>query len=99
MSLRAAIASGEWSRLVDRATAWRAQAKTHGAALAAEPKVRIGTIHSVKGAESDNVALLTTISGKVARGAEDARQHDEECRIAYVAVTRARRRLVVVDEG
>mgnify|MGYP003343969118 CR=1 FL=1 len=37
--------------------------------------------------------------GKVARGAEDARQHDEECRIAYVAVTRARRRLVVVDEG
>jgi DNA helicase-2/ATP-dependent DNA helicase PcrA len=97
--LRAAIASGEWVKWVDRGSAWRRQAKQFGAALASEPRVRVGTIHSVKGAEADNVALLTTISTRVANGEEDAAQHDEECRIAYVGVTRARRNLFVVNEG
>jgi superfamily I DNA/RNA helicase len=98
-ALQAAIASGEWATLADRAEAWRRQAAAHGAELAAEPKCRVGTIHSVKGAEADNVAVLTTTSNRVASGAEDTRQHDEECRIAYVAVTRARRNLVIVNEG
>jgi len=67
--------------------------------LVAQPKVKVGTVHSVKGAEADNVGYLTTTSQKVAAGAEDAQQHDEECRIAYVAVTRAKRNLYVINEG
>lgn len=97
--LIAALASKEWVGLVDDGAAWRAQAERWGSELAGEPKVRVGTIHSVKGAEADNVALLTTTSGRVAAGWEDAQQHDEECRIAYVGVTRTRRRLYVINEG
>lgn len=97
--LQAAIASGQWVALVDRGAEWRRQADKWGAELAAEPRVRVGTIHSVKGAEADNVALLTTTSRRVEQSDEDAAQHDEECRIAYVAVTRARRNLYVINEG
>jgi superfamily I DNA/RNA helicase len=97
--LQKAIASGEWISLVDRGGEWRRQADKWGAALAAEPKVRVGTIHSVKGAEADNVALLTTTSRLVAHGDEDVVQHDEECRIAYVAVTRAKKNLWIINEG
>lgn len=97
--LQAAIASGKWVALVDRGEAWKRQADKWGVELAAEPKVRVGTIHSVKGAEADNVALLTTTSRRVEQSDEDAAQHDEECRIAYVAVTRTRKNLFVVNEG
>jgi superfamily I DNA/RNA helicase len=97
--LRLAIASGEWVSLVDRGHEWRRQADKWGASLASEPRVRVGTIHSVKGAEADNVALLTTTSRRVQQSDEDADQHDEECRIAYVAVTRAKRNLWIINEG
>lgn len=98
-SLCRAIRSGDWVRLVDRGADWRRLAERWGADLVAQPKVKVGTVHSVKGAEADNVGYLTTTSQKVAAGAEDAQQHDEECRIAYVAVTRAKRNLYVINEG
>jgi len=97
--LQAAIASGQWVAMVDYGAAWKRQADLWGAELAAEPRVRVGTVHSVKGSEADNVVLLTTTSRRVEQSDEDAAQHDEECRIAYVAVTRARRNLFVVNEG
>jgi superfamily I DNA/RNA helicase len=49
--------------------------------------------------EADNVAFLTTIGRRVEQGMEDESQHDEEQRIAYVAVTRARRNLMVINEN
>jgi DNA helicase-2/ATP-dependent DNA helicase PcrA len=94
-----AIRSGAWCRLVDRGEQWRKQATKWGADLAAEPRIRVGTIHSVKGAEADNVVLLTTIGARVEQGMESPEQADEEHRIAYVAVTRTRRNLWVVNEG
>ena len=94
-----AIRSGEWCGLVDKGKQWRQMAVRHGPAIAAEPKIRVGTIHSVKGAEADNVVFLTTIGARVEQGMENPDQADEEHRIAYVAVTRARRNLYVVNEG
>jgi DNA helicase-2/ATP-dependent DNA helicase PcrA len=90
-SLCSKIASGDWVALVEHGSEWGTQADRWGVELACEPRVRVGTVHSVKGAEADNVILLTTSSGRVVPS-------DEECRIAYVGVTRARRRLVVVNE-
>jgi superfamily I DNA/RNA helicase len=93
-----AIKSGGWIRYVDDGKAWHQQATRWGAELASNPTVRIGTIHSVKGAEADNVAVLTTFGKNVEAGMEDPGQHDEEQRIAYVAVTRARHNLTVINE-
>ena len=94
------IRSGAWCSLVDRGESWRRQAEQWGPELVANTKIRVGTIHSVKGMEADNVALLTTVGKRVEQGRDDCQeQHDEECRIAYVAVTRARRNLYVVNEG
>jgi superfamily I DNA/RNA helicase len=98
-ALRKRLASGDWVGLVDRASDWRRSAAKWGVELAVEPKVRVGTIHSVKGAEADNVAVLTTTSQRVQKGEAVDEQHDEECRIAYVAVTRARRNLHIINEG
>jgi ATP-dependent exoDNAse (exonuclease V) beta subunit len=43
--------------------------------------------------------MLTTISKRVEDGAAMSRaQHDEECRIAYVGVTRARQTLTLIKE-
>jgi len=93
------LSGGAWATLVDRGTEWRRMADRWGPELAAMPRCRVGTIHSVKGAEADNVALLTTTSKIVQRADEEDRLHDEECRVAYVAVTRARRNLCVIEEG
>ena len=98
--LKGKIRSGEWCSLVDRGQEWRRHAERWGADLASNSRIRVGTIHSVKGMEADNVALLTTTSKRVEQGRDDCHaQHDEECRIAYVGVTRARRNLYVVNEG
>lgn len=94
------IRSGKWCGLVDRGEEWRRHAERWGPDLVANTKIRVGTIHSVKGMEADNVAMLTTIGKRVLQGREDCHdQHDEECRIAYVGVTRARRNLYIVNEG
>jgi superfamily I DNA/RNA helicase len=68
------------------------------------PQITVGTIHSVKGGEADNVWIEGRMGkGQVRRsyyGPETAR--NDEIRIAYVAVTRSRRRLGIVwarDKG
>lgn len=94
-----AIRTGAWCRLVDHGFTWRQQAVTYGPELTAEPRIRVGTVHSVKGAEADHVAFLTTVGNRVEQGMENPEQADEEHRIAYVAVTRARRTLHVINEG
>ena len=98
-SLVEKIRSGKWCGLVDRGEEWRRHAERWGAELASNSRIKVGTVHSVKGMEADNVALLTTIGKRVEQGMEDADQHDEEHRIAYVGVTRTRRNLYVINES
>ena len=72
--------------------------RKHGLdALRREPRVIIGTIHSVKGGEADEVFLFPDLSGSAV-----AEWHTDEGRAAiirqfYVGITRARRRLVLCD--
>lgn len=93
------IKSGDWCSLVDGGTSWRKIAKKWGVDRAMNPRVRVGTIHSAKGMEADNVAVLTTTSRRIQDGAEDDDRHDEECRLAYVAATRARHNLHIINEA
>lgn len=57
--------------------------------------IRISTIHGVKGDEADNVVLLSDVSRLVYNGMSV--DEDAEHRVFYVAVTRAKRRLYIVQ--
>ena len=59
------------------------------------PKVLVSTIHHVKGGESQNVALLLDATKKTKKNVYY--DIDEELRILYVGVTRAKKNLYLVD--
>lgn len=104
-ALTARILSGEWpscfeDNRVEKAEAWRTAALRFGPEIASNPKVRLSTIHSAKGLEGDMVILSTRSAPSVDRARENIPEsHDEECRVNYVAVTRARQNLLIVDDG
>ncbi|WP_448506579.1 UvrD-helicase domain-containing protein [Immundisolibacter sp.] len=66
-----------------------------GRRLSDAPRVRIGTIHSVKGGEADNVALMTDLSWRTFQGYQTC--PDDEHRVFYVGATRAKKRLCIID--
>ena len=59
------------------------------------PKVLVSTIHHVKGGEATNVALLLDATKKTKKNVYY--DIDEELRILYVGVTRAKKNLYLVD--
>lgn len=59
------------------------------------PNVNISTIHTVKGDEADVVVLMSDISRAVASQLDF--DEDSEHRVFYVAATRARERLIIVQ--
>jgi hypothetical protein len=59
-----------------------------------EPRIKINTIHGVKGGEADNVVLMTDMAQRTFN--EFTNNEDDECRVWYVAITRSRHRLYIV---
>jgi DNA helicase-2/ATP-dependent DNA helicase PcrA len=92
------IRSGAWESLIENGGPFRAAWKRWGHAGVLNPQVEVGTIHSAKGAEAENVVLLTTTSRQCSRAMESTETADEERRVAYVAVTRAKQRLIILRE-
>jgi len=74
-------------------------ARRRGEKLLTEPpRIHISTIHQVKGGECDNVAVLPDITRRVADAMERTPSAwDDEWRVFYVAVTRARKRLYILE--
>lgn len=94
--LREAIAAGKWGDLVDGGQAWVTAAAKWGVEAVSNPKIRLGTIHSAKGMEADNVILLSSLGRRFAEAEEMSQERkDEGRRVQYVGVTRARRRLTI----
>lgn len=94
------LASGRWAELVVGGERWRSAAVRWGADLATRPLIRLGTIHAAKGMEASTVILSTTTSRKVFESQSvDRNAFDEERRVEYVGVTRAKHRLVISDDG
>jgi hypothetical protein len=87
-----------WAEVLTRveglATLAAADRKRGLAAVLAPPRLRLATIHRVKGEEADTVYLCPDLS----RQTHEAYLHepDDEHRVFYVAVTRARRALYVL---
>lgn len=65
-----------------------------GEKLTAPPRVRIDTIHGSKGAEAEDVLLVTDLTSRTFRGYET--DPDSEHRVFYVGLTRALNRLHLV---
>ena len=59
-----------------------------------QPRIKLSTLHGSKGGEADNVMLLTDLTRKA--DAEYWRQRDQERRVFYVGMTRARNTLNIV---
>lgn len=97
-TLKKEIASGGWQSFVEHGERYSSAIRSWGIESVENPQIKVGTIHSVKGAQADNVAVLTTTSEPVSRSMENQEGFNEERRVAYVAVTRAKRRLVIVEE-
>jgi DNA helicase-2/ATP-dependent DNA helicase PcrA len=65
--------------------------------LSDPPRIRVSTIHGVKGGEADNVVILPDLSTAAYRDYARLGYSDNEYRVFYVAVTRARERLFLLN--
>ena len=59
--------------------------------------IKLSTIHSAKGTEADNVILLNNLTNQVYNNWEQDREtKDDELKVLFVAITRARKRLYIL---
>lgn len=70
--------------------------RRNGESLSGEGRIEIETIHGAKGWEADNVVLGLDYSRKVERQIM-RRGEDDEIRVFYVGLTRAKRRLFLIQ--
>jgi superfamily I DNA/RNA helicase len=104
-ALAGLIRKGRWHLAVEpkireRAEQWLRTATQHGPEIASNPPIKLSTIHGAKGLEAENVILSSVTSPRIERSRMNTQEsHDEECRIEYVAVTRARRNFTFVNDG
>lgn len=63
--------------------------------LEVAPTIRLSTIHAAKGHEADQVILLTDMTTRVQQTAD--KHPDDEIRVFYVGMTRAKRVLDIVE--
>lgn len=96
-----AIMSGRWRQMIKNpqsALAWKSRCDKAGPEAATNARIKYGTIHASKGLEADAVIVddalpkATQTSIRIHRWAAD-----EERRVSYVGVTRARRTCVVLE--
>jgi len=67
----------------------------NGEKLTQEPRIKISTIHSIKGGEADNVVLCTDMAYRTWE--EYQNNEDDEARVWYVAVTRTKSNLFILS--
>lgn len=91
-----------WHDALDRIPAsemaYMRAARRHGERLrGGKPRVRLSTIHSAKGGEADQVILFKEIAQRTYSEMQRTSRQDEERRVWYVGITRAKRRLDIVE--
>jgi superfamily I DNA/RNA helicase len=62
-----------------------------------EPRIRVSSIHGMKGDEAENVVVLEACSNAPYRNLQDQDRREEEIRLQYVAVTRAKKRVYALQ--
>ncbi len=85
------------TRIPDDERVYLMRARQKGESTNAKPRVRISTIHGAKGGEADHVVLLTDMAARTYQEMHES--PEDEARVWYVAVTRAREQLTIVAPG
>ena len=71
--------------------------RINGEDLRLPPRVKLSTIHGAKGGEADNIALLQDQTSNTLKASKKSTsKQDEENRVWYVAVTRAKQNLFLI---
>jgi DNA helicase-2/ATP-dependent DNA helicase PcrA len=68
---------------------------SNGYKLTHAPKCTISTVHAAKGGEADHVIVLSDMAQRSYR--EYEKSPDDERRVAYVAITRAKEKLTIIQ--
>lgn len=93
------LARGIWHEAMDRIPAveraYMVRCRRQGERFSVAPRIRLSTIHGSKGGEADRVVLLTDMAPRTE--IEYALRPDDEHRTWYVALTRARRTLQIIE--
>ena len=93
------LVDGQWYEVMNKISeydvAYIKRLLDLGEDLQKEPRIKTSTIHQAKGGECDNVIVLTDI-GKIVYKSY-TKNPDDEHRVFYVAVTRAKENLYIVD--
>lgn len=66
-----------------------------GENLESPPRIRLSTIHAMKGGEDDNIVVDTTTTRRI----EEGDHPEDEHRVFYVGITRARHHLHILQTG
>lgn len=70
------------------------RARQKGESTQSRPRVRLSTIHGAKGGEADHVVIMRDVANRTYHEMREA--PEDEARVWYVAVTRAREKLTIV---
>lgn len=68
---------------------------SNGYKLTERPKIHLSTIHAIKGGEADHVIVISDMASRSFD--EYLKDPDSERRVAYVAVTRCKKRLTIMQ--
>lgn len=82
-------------KISDQERLYFLDALKNGEKLTKEPRIKISTIHSIKGGEAENVVLCTDMAQRTYD--EYMANEDDERRVWYVAVTRAKNNLFIMS--
>lgn len=82
-------------KMNDREKTYLRSLERRGEDIAAEPRIKLSTIHRMKGGEDENIGLYLGST----RAAAETRHPDDEHRVFYVGATRARQNLHIVESG
>jgi DNA helicase-2/ATP-dependent DNA helicase PcrA len=100
--LREATRKKNWMEALDvepRQREYIRACLSNGERLTARPRITISTIHMAKGGEADHVALIPDITQQPwnALTGDNEERADEEQRVLYVGITRARQSLTILQ--
>lgn len=95
-AFRELVASGRYVELLEKPAArMAAAAERHGIESVLNPKVRVGTCHSAKGAQAEHVVAINRLPYPTVKSVQTEEGMQQERRVWFVTASRASRKLTI----